>query len=85
MWRLSVEWWYCKEVFRIRGDGKTRELFNSMEEFSDFMKAVEVRNGGKFPIVDNFWFSFIGRIAIWGFIIIAVAKLVGFVSYIFAR
>jgi hypothetical protein len=55
-----------------------------MEEFSDFMKTVEAQNGGKFPVVDNFWFSFIGRIVIWSFMVVAVVKLIDFVSYIFA-
>ncbi|MCA2736696.1 tetratricopeptide repeat protein [Microcystis sp. M158S2] len=76
LWRISVIWLYCKQVI-TRVDGKSRGLFNSMDDFSDFIRSVESRNGGKFPIVDNFWFSFLGRLTIWGLILFATIKFIG--------
>jgi tetratricopeptide (TPR) repeat protein len=76
LWRISVIWLYCKQVI-TRVDGKSRGLFNSMDDFSDFIKTVESRNGDKFPIVDNFWFTLFGRLAIWGLILFALIKFIG--------
>lgn len=81
IWRLSVIWSYCQQTVGIpldRKDNGHRHLFDSMEEFGDFIKAVEARNNGKFPIVDSFWFSFIGRLFIWGAIAIFINRLVAF-------
>jgi tetratricopeptide (TPR) repeat protein len=76
-WRLTVLWWYYQQVIP-RIDGKSRALFNSVEEISAFIKAIEVHNGGKFPIIDNFWFSFLGRLTIWSLIVFVIVKIIGF-------
>ena len=76
-WRLTVLWGYYQQV-TPRIDGKSRALFNTMDEIGGFIKLMEVRNGGKFPIVDNFWFSFLGRLVIWSLIVFVIVKLVGF-------
>jgi len=77
LWKTAVLYGYSRHVFRLV-DGKTRGLFNSMDEFSAFIKAIEAKNGGKFPIVDNFWFSFLGRLTIWSLIVFVIVKIVGF-------
>jgi hypothetical protein len=80
MWRLSLEWWYFQEVVGIRADGKGRNLFNSIEEFHEFMGFIVTKNGGRFPIVDNSGFIFVCRTLIWGLLFIAISKLVGFIN-----
>lgn len=78
-WRMSLEWWYLTETC-IRADGKSRNLFNSMDEFYEFMGFIITKNGGRFPIVDNFGFIFVCRTLIWGLLFIAISKLIGFVN-----
>ena len=81
MWRLSVILSYCRQTVGTPPEGQEsghRQLFDNMEEFEDFIKSVEARNNGEFPIVDNFLFSFLGRLIIWGAIAILVSKLLGF-------
>ena len=78
-WRMSLEWWYLTET-GIRADGKGRNLFSSIDEFYEFMGFIVTKNGGRFPIIDNSGFIFVCRTLIWGLLLIAISKLIGFVN-----
>jgi hypothetical protein len=81
-WRFNVQMQYSLQALEVQPDGSTKGPFNTGKEYLDFINAVVAQNGGRFPIVDNFWFSFIGRIVIWGLITIAITKLLGFFAVV---
>ncbi|MEH2182988.1 hypothetical protein [Nostoc sp.] len=80
IWKLSVDWWYCQSTVGERIDGRGRNLFKDFDEYAAFMTRLEAQNGGRFPVVDNFWFTFIGRIVIWFILFIIVKTIIDFIK-----
>jgi hypothetical protein len=80
MWQAWVQLSCCNDAFRVQADGSTKACFDSLEEYFIFIDSVKAINGDRFPIIDNFWFSFIGRTVIWSLIAIAVAKFLGLIA-----
>lgn len=58
VWQETIKWRYFKKTV-IQQDGKGRNLFNDTDEFYLFLAVLIARNGGRLPIVNNFWLIFL--------------------------